>query len=85
MGRVSRTLCVPVQLPLRLTAARSSMLHTPADRLGIGEDAGLNGFVLAGGGHKLLILIIGNQGRMLVFNRILFSIIWMHLAEEKRT
>ena len=28
-----------------------AMKADPADRLGVGEDAGLDGFVLAGGGH----------------------------------
>ena len=35
----------------RLTLRVGAMKADPADRLGIGEDAGLVGFVLAGGGH----------------------------------
>lgn len=29
----------------------------PADRLGVGEDAGLDGFVLAGGGHACYVVV----------------------------
>ena len=36
------------------------MKADPADCFGIGEDAGLDGFVLAGGVHFLLVLIVGN-------------------------